>query len=169
MNHRFGLTLSSLDLMTCGFGGVTLVFLILLAIQGKITDDAADAAPGEGVAASSPFVLTIEVESPEPAWSLSGDGPWPADKPSARDPSAPRLGFGPRQAIYAAPSPPPPGTVIRFGPVARDARFRIRVVKGGQSVVREHQTAAGWAPSRDGILTLWPSELDGRPGPRGAR
>jgi hypothetical protein len=175
MSTRAGLSLSFLDLVTCGFGGVTLVFLILLAVQGRLADPASSASPGRATQAVSPFILWVEAEAPPPAtglptsapfWDTPGTDPWSI---TGRRASSARTGFGPRQAVYIAPETPAEGAKVLLGPLADKARFRIVAVHRGRTIRLDSQTPADWSPDLDGRITLWPGPLSAAIGVKAVR
>lgn len=164
MSGQRGMSLSFLDLVTCGFGGVTLLFLILLALQGRLTD----APPNSDEATSefnlSPFLLLIEADGPPdgvtwtaPAslWRDEAHDPWtiPIGAPRAQ------TGYGPHHAVYAAEGPPKAGQTIRVGPLRGGQKLRLAVVQRGATRVLEQQNPADWSSDAAGRIQIWPSRL----------
>lgn len=156
MSARSDLSLSFLDLVTCGFGGVTLLFLILLAVQGALVEQAPSAATGARQRLVSPWVIVIEAE-PETSGSLWLDptrDPWLITPPRDFSPST---GYGPRQAIIVLPQSPDGKWTARLGPVSPEARFRVRFIRGGVLREFDNQTPGDWNVDDQGQVAIWPS------------
>lgn len=158
MSARTDLSLSFLDLVTCGFGGVTLLFLILLAVQGQLVEIAPAAAEGDQKRLVSPWLVVLEAE-PDMNGSLWLDpsrDPWQV---TAERGVTARTGFGPRQAVIVLPKSPGSKFEARLGPFDPEAKFRVRFVSGGQPRTFENQSLSAWNIDGQGNLPIWPGML----------
>jgi hypothetical protein len=143
--------------MTCGFGGVILVFLILLATQDRLAEPQPTESPGRASERVAPFVLCVEAEGDGPLIEDPRVDPWVFD---ASGLAGARTGLGRRQALLTAPSPPIEGATIRFGPVQSGRGFHVVAVHPGAKRVTLGPDQAARLP-RDGfgLITLWPGPL----------
>jgi hypothetical protein len=157
VSTQTALSLSALDLMTCGFGGVILVFLILLATQDRLAEPQPTESPGRASERVAPFALIVETEGDGPLIEDPRVEPWVFD---AAGLAGAQTGLGQRQALLTAPSPPTEGATIRFGPVEPGRGFRVIAIHpDAKRVTLGPDQAARLPRDGSGRITLWPGPL----------
>jgi hypothetical protein len=157
VNSQSTLSLSALDLMTCGFGGVILVFLILLATQDRLAEPQPTESPGRASERVAPFALIVETEGDGPLIVDPRIDPWVIDGSGL---AGAQTGLGQRKALLTATSPPTDGVIIRFGPIEPGRGFHVVAIRpGAKRVTLGPDQAASLPRDGSGRITLWPGPL----------
>lgn len=145
--------LSFLDLMTCGLGGMLLLFFIVLTVHRAVTlagsgTDRPNPAP---VRSAAPFVIVAHAASDEPLFAQE-----PKESPWELRPAVPEFRYtwygSSDFAVLYSDAPPPVGTTIALRQLGDTSRFTAQVFSGGRRVFCELLTFEEGADS----CSVWP-------------
>lgn len=153
--------LSYLDLLCCGLGAVTMLFMILVALKGTIQfgPPPAPGPPAEGDV--SPFVVVLAASGPEALFTST-----PTDGASRFSIEGPEFAVrtdscGSRHAFLVAERPPRQDAKVKVGPISPSASFDVQVVFQGRAIWRSRydptENPAPLGPG--GVLAIWPEAL----------
>ncbi|MFO1063096.1 MAG: hypothetical protein U0892_04385 [Pirellulales bacterium] len=142
-------SISFLDLLTCGLGGILLLFFIVVALRDEIDLDGQQTEKGKAVEKDS--VVLIHIASPEGETLFDKSGAWVLVQDSEVTPMPQSIttSFGSSFAVFYAVKPLPRGSKLRLDGIRSDAKFEVVVTDrfGSQDVDSKLVQSDGWVYS----------------------
>lgn len=159
--HSGILSLSFLDVMTCGMGGMLLLFFILCILKGEL--ELAEGAAQEITEAgrrTAPFVVVVAAEPGKLLWEGDGPGDW---KLEGFDQHELGRGIGRNYAVLYIKRTPPQSSAVRIGPLRPGTRLTVQVFERGKRAFAAGPFLAAELGAVGNHLQVWPVVGEKRP------
>lgn len=162
MSRHLGvMSLSFLDVMTCGMGGMLLLFFILCIIKGEL--ELADRSVREATELgqlAAPFVVVVAAEPGSLLWENEVVGEWSTEGLDRRELG---LGVGRNYAVLYAYRSPPNTAQVRIGPLMPKARLTVQVFERGKRAFAAGPLLPSELGAASSHLQIWPLAGENRP------
>lgn len=150
-------TLSFLDLLCCGLGGVMMLFMIVVAVKGRVEFGPTRRPSTPGVQQQSPFAVVIVAVGPAPLFVpelAASRSPFDARGDASTSRADRRSSWGERYALYLAERPP---SALKIGPFAPGAEADVQVFSRGRRRLSGRLSDLKPGLDSKGMLAIWPA------------
>jgi hypothetical protein len=136
-------------------GGVMMLFMIVVAVKGRVEFGPAQKASSPGAQNQSPFAVVVVATGPRPLFKRLGAGdPGPFEiKGPAQAVRTARKPSGERYAMFLSDRPP---DGLAIGPFVPDAEAEVQVFHLGRRLRAEKLGDLSQRLDPKGMLSVWP-------------
>lgn len=158
-----GFTLTLLDVLTCGMGGMLLLFVIIIAVNDDLTFDKQQAASQAGREDGDrvPLAVILTGSARDPLWPAGGESPWVVPV-KLQEEELVRFSHGKNYAVLFAKNSSETGPEIWVGPLPPGASASVCVAFGNRKIHLQTADQLAALPRRaDGKVRIWPLPQEG--------